>query len=38
MAEAYECGNEHSGSVKCGEFFEGLSTIDGSCVVSLLSE
>jgi len=26
LAAACECGNEHSGSVKCGEFFDGLQT------------
>ena len=26
MADACECGNERSGSVKCGEFFDWLLT------------
>ena len=26
MADACECGNEHSGSVKCGEFLDQLQT------------
>jgi hypothetical protein len=26
MTDAYKCGNEISGSIKCGEFFEYLRT------------
>jgi len=26
VADACECGNEHSGSVKCGEFLDKLQT------------
>ena len=26
VADAYECGNEPSGSVKCGEFLDQLQT------------
>ena len=26
VADACECGNEHSGSVKCGEFLDQLQT------------
>ena len=35
MTGTYECGNEHSGSVKCGEFLEqlktGLASQEGLC-------